>query len=106
MGGGTAVGIAVVGIEVVGTWTPRETELLAATLELLRRHGYDRLTVEAVATHARASKATMYRVALEADLIVLAAVTEGARYRRCSRQHRIAAGGSVEFGCAVSRQWL
>ena len=42
-------------------WSEREAELLAITLELLREHGYDRLSVEAVATKAKASKATMYR---------------------------------------------
>ena len=30
-------------------WTDREAELLAVTLGLLQEHGYDRLTVEAVA---------------------------------------------------------
>lgn len=40
-------------------WSEREAELLAITLELLREHGYDRLSVEAVATKAKASKATM-----------------------------------------------
>jgi AcrR family transcriptional regulator len=43
------------------TWSPRETELLAVTLRLLQQHGYDRLTLDAVATTARASKATVYR---------------------------------------------
>ena len=39
-------------------WSPREAELLAVTLELLQEHGYDRLTLDAVATTAHASKAT------------------------------------------------
>jgi AcrR family transcriptional regulator len=42
-------------------WSPREAELLAVTLELLQEHGYDRLTLDAVATTAHASKATLYR---------------------------------------------
>ncbi|HME77339.1 MAG TPA: helix-turn-helix domain-containing protein, partial [Mycobacterium sp.] len=42
-------------------WSPREAELLAVTLRLLQQHGYDRLTLEAVAASAHASKATMYR---------------------------------------------
>lgn len=60
-------------------WSKREAELLAITLELLREHGYDRFSVEAVATKAKASKATMYRRwPTKADL-VLAAFIEGTR---------------------------
>jgi len=39
----------------------REDEILDATLELLLEVGYDRLTMDAVARRARASKATLYR---------------------------------------------
>jgi AcrR family transcriptional regulator len=39
----------------------RETEILDAALELLAAAGYDRLTMDAVATAAKASKATLYR---------------------------------------------
>lgn len=39
----------------------REDEILDATLDLLLEVGYDRLTLDAVARHARASKATLYR---------------------------------------------
>ena len=39
----------------------REGEILDATLELLLDAGYDRLTMDAVAARARASKATLYR---------------------------------------------
>lgn len=39
----------------------REDEILDATLELLLEVGYDRLTLDAVAKRARASKATLYR---------------------------------------------
>lgn len=39
----------------------REGELLDATLDLLLEVGYDRLTMDAVAARARASKATLYR---------------------------------------------
>ncbi|HXD24486.1 MAG TPA: helix-turn-helix domain-containing protein, partial [Propionibacteriaceae bacterium] len=42
-------------------FSARETELLAVTLQLLQQHGYDRLTLDAVAATARASKATVYR---------------------------------------------
>ncbi len=85
-------------------WTPREAELLAATLELLRQHGYDRLTVEAVATHARASKATMYRRWPSKADLVLAAVTEGTRTSVLPPDTGSLRGDLLEFGCAVSRQ--
>jgi AcrR family transcriptional regulator len=39
----------------------REDEILDATVELLMEVGYDRLTMDAVARKARASKATLYR---------------------------------------------
>jgi AcrR family transcriptional regulator len=60
-------------------WSPRETELLAVTLQLLQEHGYDRLTVDAVAATARASKATVYRRWPSKAELVLAAFTEGIR---------------------------
>ena len=58
-------------------WSPREAELLAVTLRLLQEHGYDRLTVDAVASAARASKATVYRRWPSKAELVLAAFTEG-----------------------------
>jgi AcrR family transcriptional regulator len=39
----------------------RELEIFAATLAVLADVGYDRLTMDAVATRAKASKATLYR---------------------------------------------
>jgi AcrR family transcriptional regulator len=39
----------------------REQEILAATLQVLADVGYDRLTMDAVAARAKASKATLYR---------------------------------------------
>jgi AcrR family transcriptional regulator len=60
-------------------WSPREAELLAVTLRLLQENGYERLTLDAVAAAARASKATVYRRwPTKADL-VLAAFIEGVR---------------------------
>jgi AcrR family transcriptional regulator len=41
--------------------TPREDELLAAALEVLRETGYDNLTVDKVVARAHASKTTVYR---------------------------------------------
>jgi AcrR family transcriptional regulator len=60
-------------------WSPRETELLAVTLQLLQEHGYERLTVDAVAATARASKATVYRRWPSKAELVLAAFIEGIR---------------------------
>uniref|UniRef100_A0AAU2VHH0 TetR/AcrR family transcriptional regulator n=1 Tax=Streptomyces sp. NBC_00003 TaxID=2903608 RepID=A0AAU2VHH0_9ACTN len=45
-----------------GRLTPeREAELYEAVLDLLREVGYDALTMDAVATRTRSSKATLYR---------------------------------------------
>jgi AcrR family transcriptional regulator len=60
-------------------WSPREAELLAVTLDLLAEHGYDRLTVDAVAATARASKATLYRRWPTKAELVMAAFIEGTR---------------------------
>jgi len=53
--------------------------LLAVTLRLLQQHGYEGLTLEAVAAAARASKATIYRRWPSKAELVLAAFTEGVR---------------------------
>ncbi|WP_156765936.1 TetR/AcrR family transcriptional regulator [Mycobacterium sp. E342] len=60
-------------------WSPREAEILAVTLRLLQEHGYDQLTVDAVAAAARASKATVYRRWPSKAELVLAAFIEGVR---------------------------
>ena len=60
-------------------WSPREAELLAVTLELLQEHGYDRLTLDAVATTAHASKATLYRRWPTKAELVMAAFVESTR---------------------------
>ena len=49
----------------------REVEIYAATARLLVDHGYDRLTLDAIATAVKASKATLYRRwAGKADLVI------------------------------------
>jgi AcrR family transcriptional regulator len=57
-------------------WTPREIELLEVTLRLLQQHGYDGLTVDAVAATGRMSKTTVYRRWPSKAELVLAAVIE------------------------------
>src|SRR4051794_33208630 len=39
----------------------RDPQIICATLELLAESGYDLLTIEAVASRAKAGKATIYR---------------------------------------------
>jgi AcrR family transcriptional regulator len=68
------------GADAPNTLSARETELLAVTMELLQEHGYDRLTVDAVAAAARASKATVYRRWPSKAQLVLAALNEGLRH--------------------------
>lgn len=60
-------------------WSPRESELLSIALELLEEHGYDRLSVDSVASTARASKATLYRRWPTKAELVAAAFVEGTR---------------------------
>ena len=49
----------------------REDEILDATVEVVAELGYDRLTMDAVATAAKASKATLYRRwSTKAELVV------------------------------------
>lgn len=49
----------------------RESAIIQATLEVLREVGYDRLTIDAVAARAKASKATVYRRwSSKAELVV------------------------------------
>jgi AcrR family transcriptional regulator len=57
----------------------REQEILTAALTVLAEVGYDRLTMDAVATEARASKATLYRRwSSKADLVVEALAAQKA----------------------------
>ncbi|BBX48339.1 TetR/AcrR family transcriptional regulator [Mycobacterium cookii] len=85
-------------------WSPRETELLAVTLQLLQEHGYDRLTVDAVAASARASKATVYRRWPSKAELVLAAFIEGCRQIAVHPQTGTLRGDLLQLGHAISRQ--
>lgn len=85
-------------------WTPREAELLAITLQLLQQHGYDRLSVEAVATQAKASKATVYRRWPSKADLVLAAFIEGTRMTNVPPNTGSLRGDLLALGEAVCRQ--
>ena len=82
-------------------WSPRECELLAVTLELLQEHGYDRLTLDAVAATARASKATLYRRWPTKAELVLAAFVEGTRHVAVDPNTGTLRGDLLKLGEAI-----
>lgn len=85
-------------------WSSRETELLAVTLQLLQEHGYDRLTVDAVAATARASKATVYRRWPSKAELVLAAFIEGIRQVAVPPETGTLRGDLLKVGELVCQQ--
>jgi AcrR family transcriptional regulator len=85
-------------------WSPREAELLAVTLQLLQEHGYDRLTVDAVAAMARASKATVYRRWPSKAELVLAAFIEGIRQIAVPPETGTLRGDLVHVGDLICQQ--
>ena len=85
-------------------WSPRETELLKVTLQLLQEHGYDRLTVDAVAATARASKATVYRRWPSKAELVLAAFIEGIRQVAVSPDTGTLRGDLLRLGSMVCQE--
>ncbi len=87
-------------------WTPRETELLDVTLQLLQEHGYDRLTLDAVAAHARASKATVYRRWPSKAELVLAAFIEGVRQVAVHPETGALRDDLLQLGLTIRRQSL
>lgn len=78
--------------------------MLAVTLRLLQQHGYDRLTVDAVATTARASKATMYRRWPSKAESVLAAFIEGIRQVAVPSDTGTLRGDLLQLGKVVCEQ--
>jgi AcrR family transcriptional regulator len=78
--------------------------LLAVTLRLLQEHGYDRLTLDAVATTARASKATVYRRWPTKAELVLAAFIEGCRQAAIPPDTGTLRGDLVQVGSLVCQQ--
>lgn len=85
-------------------WTEREAEMLAVTLKLLQVHGYDRLTVEAVASEAKASKATMYRRWPSKADLVLAAFIEGTKDSAVPPNTGTLRGDLLAIGRSVCQQ--
>ncbi|OBK15695.1 TetR/AcrR family transcriptional regulator [Mycobacterium asiaticum] len=86
------------------SWSPREAELLAVTLQLLQQHGYDGLTVDAVANTARASKATVYRRWPSKAELVLAAFIEGVRQVAVPPNTGTLRGDLLQLGEAICEQ--
>ncbi|WP_319458237.1 MULTISPECIES: TetR/AcrR family transcriptional regulator [unclassified Mycobacterium] len=85
-------------------WSPREAELLEVTLRLLQQGGYDGLTVDAVASTARASKATVYRRWPTKAELVLAAFIESIRQVAVAPETGTLRGDLLQFGHAVCDQ--
>jgi AcrR family transcriptional regulator len=80
--------------------------LLAVTLALLREHGYDRLSVDAVAARARASKETLYRRWPTKAELVLAAFIEGIRQVAVPPDTGTLRGDLLKFGELICEQAL
>jgi AcrR family transcriptional regulator len=85
-------------------WSPREAEILSVTLHLLQQHGYDRLTVDAVAASARASKATVYRRWPSKAELVLAAFVEGVCQAAVAPDTGTLRGDLLQIGQEVCEQ--
>lgn len=74
------------------------------TLRLLQENGYERLTLEAVATEAKASKAAMYRRWPSKAELVLAAFTEGIWVAAPPPHTGSLRGDLLEIGAQVCEQ--
>ena len=86
------------------TWSEREVELLAITLQVLQEHGYDRLTVEAVAKRAKASKATVYRRWPSKNDLVVAAVANATSNNAVRSRTGSLRGDLMEIGRSTCEQ--
>ena len=85
-------------------WSPREAELLAVTLQLLQQNGYDKLTLDAVATTAHASKATVYRRWPTKAELVLAAFIDGVRQAAVPPDTGTLRGDLLQLGETILEQ--
>ena len=82
----------------------REAEILDAALEVLADVGYDRLTMDAVALRAKASKATLYRRWNGKVSLVIDALHHDHQHETpgCRRRHRLAARRPASSPSAAS----
>jgi AcrR family transcriptional regulator len=81
--------------------TVREQEIFTATLDLVAEHGYDRLTMDAIAAASRAGKATLYRRwASKAELVVAAVVELKSRTTPSPRDTGTLRGDLLSGVCA------
>lgn len=78
--------------------------MLAVALQLLQQHGYDRLTLDAVATTAQASKATVYRRWPSKAELVLAAFIEGIRQVAVAPNTGTLRGDLLQLGEVILEQ--
>ena len=74
------------------------------TLELLQENGYERLTIDAVAATAKASKATVYRRWPSKAELVLAAFTEGVRQVAVAPETGSLRGDLLALGITICEQ--
>ena len=74
------------------------------TLQLLQEHGYDGLTVDAVAASAHASKATVYRRWPSKAELVLAAFIEGVRQVAVPPETGTLRGDLLHLGMVICLQ--
>lgn len=84
--------------------TARESELLAVTLQLLQRNGFEGLTVDDVAATAHASKATVYRRWPTKAELVLAAVMHGVSQAAVAPDTGSLRGDLIEVGEKLAKQ--
>ena len=84
--------------------TARESELLAVTLQLLQRNGFEGLTVDDVAATAHASKATVYRRWPTKAELVLAAVMHGVSQAAVAPDTGNLRGDLIEVGEKLAKQ--
>ena len=84
--------------------TAREEELLSTTMDVLRETGYDRLTIDAVAARAHASKATVYRRWPSKIDLVVAAFTHSVRQIAVPPDTGSLRGDLLRMGELISRQ--
>ena len=84
--------------------TARESELLAVTLQLLQRNGFEGLTVDDVAATAHASKATVYRRWPTKAELVLAAVMHGVSQAAVAPDTGSLRDDLIEVGEKIAKQ--